>query len=95
MFVILLEFSDNKSEAAAFMAGHKAWIDRGLSDGIFLVVGSLKPNAGGAILAHGCTADEIRRRVDQDPFVAGNVVRAEILEIEPNRTDERFGFLIN
>ena len=95
MFVILLKFSDNKSDAPKFMEAHKAWIDQGLSDGVFLVVGSLKPNAGGAILAHGCCEDEIRRRVDQDPFVAENVVRAEILEIEPNRTDKRFGFLIN
>ena len=43
MFVILLKFSDNKSDAPKFMEAHKAWIDQGLSDGVFLVVGSLKP----------------------------------------------------
>lgn len=93
MFVILLKFSENKSDAPNFLAGHKAWIEKGLADGVFLVVGSLKPNAGGAILAHGCTTDEITERVNQDPFVAENVVSAQILEVEANRVDARLEFL--
>ena len=52
MFVILLRFSGNKGQAGKFMAGHQEWIKRGFDDGVFLLVGSLKPNAGGGILAH-------------------------------------------
>ncbi|MDZ5700077.1 hypothetical protein [Chelativorans sp. M5D2P16] len=93
MFVVLLRFSENKAQAPRFMEGHKAWIQRGVDDGIFLLVGSLRPDGGGAVLAHGATRPELEARVKEDPFVEENVVRAEILEIEPNRTDERLSFL--
>ncbi len=95
MFVVLLRFSTNKAQASQFMEGHKAWIQRGMEDGVFLVVGSLQPNAGGAILAHGISLAELQARVNEDPFVEENVVSAEILEMTPTRAGERLGFLMN
>lgn len=94
MHIVLLRFSENKAQAAQFMEGHKAWIQRGVDDGVFLVVGSLQPDAGGAILAHGVSLSELQVRVNEDPFVGKGVVSAEILEIAPARTDERLGFLL-
>lgn len=94
MFVVLLRFSANKAQASQFMEGHKAWIQRGMEDGVFLVVGSLQPHAGGAILAHDISLAELQVRVNEDPFVEENVVSAEILEITPARTDERLSFLM-
>ncbi len=93
MFIILLKFSDNKAQAGQHMDGHKQWIARGFEDGVFLLVGSLQPNAGGTILAHGASKAEIEARVSSDPFVVENIVRAEILEIDPAKTDERLSFL--
>ncbi|MCB8819556.1 YciI family protein [Microvirga rosea] len=95
MFVVLLRFSANKAQAPQFMEGHKAWIRRGMEDGIFLVVGSLQPNAGGAILAHDTSLSELEARVNRDPFVVENIVSAEILEIATSLTDERLSFLVN
>jgi uncharacterized protein YciI len=95
MFIVLLKFSDNKANAGRLMDGHKAWIARGFDDGAFLLVGSLKPNLGGAIVAHGTSLTDLRARVNADPFVAENVVTAEILEIDPNKADERLKFLID
>ncbi|EKF40562.1 hypothetical protein NA8A_20597 [Nitratireductor indicus C115] len=92
MFVITLRFAD-KTRAPQFMDGHNAWIRRGFDDGVFLLVGSLKPKAGGAILAHNASAEEIEARVKDDPFVAQGIVSAEILAIAPGRTDERLAFL--
>ncbi len=92
MFIITLRFAD-KSKAPSLMAGHNAWINRGFEEGVFLVVGSLQPNAGGAILAQGTSLDEIEARVQDDPFVAHGVVSAEILAITPARIDERLAFL--
>lgn len=94
MFVILLRFSKNKDKAREFMEGHSAWVRRGIDDGVFLVVGSLQPDAGGAILAHGGTLPEIQARVNEDPFVAEQVVDAEILDIAPARADARLSFLL-
>lgn len=92
MFVITLRFAD-KTKAPQFMDGHNAWIKCGFDDGVFLLVGSLQPNAGGAIVAHNASPEEIEVRVQEDPFVAEGVVDAEILVISPGRTDERFDFL--
>jgi len=94
MLIVLLKFSDNKGQAGQYMEGHKAWIKRGFDDGVFLLAGSLQPNLGGGIVAHNISLSELQRRVDDDPFVAANVVSAEILEITPSMTDERLKFLI-
>ncbi|MCJ8052606.1 hypothetical protein GB928_021045 [Shinella curvata] len=93
MFLVTLRFSANKAKAAAFMEGHNAWIQRGFDDGIFLLTGNLQPSAGGAVLAHNVSRADLESRVKDDPFVAEDVVSAEILEITPGRTDERLSFL--
>lgn len=92
MFVIALRFAD-KSTAAQHMDAHKAWIRRGTEEGVFLLVGSLQPNAGGAIIAHNCSMPALQERVAQDPFVKHGVVTADILHITPSMTDERLAFL--
>jgi uncharacterized protein YciI len=94
MFVVFLKFADNKAKAGQFMEDHKQWIKRGFDDGVFLLVGSLKPNSGGGIVAHGTSLSDLQSRVNDDPFVAENVVSAEIVEIAPSRTDERLQFLL-
>jgi uncharacterized protein YciI len=94
MFVVLLKFSSNKDQAGEFMERHKAWIKRGVDDGVFLLVGSLQPNLGGAILAHGPSLPALQERVNDDPFVTAGVVTAEILEIAPSKVDRRLDFLL-
>jgi uncharacterized protein YciI len=93
MFIVLLKFSDNKSRAGQFMEGHNQWIKRGFDDGVFLLVGSLQPNLGGGVVAHNTTLSELQSRVNDDPFVAENVVSAEIIEITPATADARLNFL--
>ena len=94
MFVVLLKFADDKGKAGQFLEGHKAWIERGFDDGVFLLAGSLQPNSGGGILAHNTSLSDLQDRVDTDPFVAEKVVKAEILEIAPSRIDARLNFLL-
>ena len=93
MFVVLLKFAANKAEAGRLMDGHKAWIKQGFDDGVFLMVGSLQPNAGGGIVAHNTARADLEARVADDPFVVEGVVTAEIHEIAPARTDDRLAFL--
>ena len=94
MFVVLLKFSGNKGQAGQFMEGHKAWLKRGFDEGVFLLAGSLQPNAGGGILAHNTSLPDLQGRVNADPFVEQDVVSAEILEIAPSRADERLKFVL-
>lgn len=95
MFIVLLRFSQNKAQAAAFMDGHNEWLRQGFADGVFLLAGSLQPGLGGALIAHGVTRDALEARVNQDPFVAENIVSAEILDIDLKKADERLSFLLN
>lgn len=95
MFIVLLKFSENKGQASQFMEGHNEWIKRGFDEGIFLLAGSLQPNSGGGVVAHNVSLADLQHRVNDDPFVAENVVSAEILEITPSKTDERLTFLLS
>jgi len=94
MFVVLLKFSRNRAEAARLLEGHKAWIKRGFDDGVFLLAGRLQPDLGGGILARNTSLFDLQARLDTDPFVAEDVVRGEILEIAPSRTEPRLDFLL-
>jgi len=94
MFIVLLRFSGDKAKANELMQAHNDWIKRGFDDGVFLLVGMLQPSMGGGILAHNTSLQDLKSRVDTDPFVAENLVKAEILEISPSRSDERLKFLL-
>jgi uncharacterized protein YciI len=93
MFVVALRFTENRNQAALHMAAHRTWIQQGMEEGVFLLVGSLQPNSGGAIVAHNISRSALMDRVALDPFVVEGVVSAEVLEITPSMTDERLAFL--
>ena len=93
MFVVLLKFSDNKEQVAEYKDGHNAWLNSGVEDGVFLAAGRLQPGLGGGIVAHDTSLEDLESRVKQDPFVAENVVTAEILDIAVAKTDPRLDFL--
>ncbi|KAF0205335.1 MAG: hypothetical protein FD173_1097 [Gallionellaceae bacterium] len=94
MFIVLLKFSDNKSMATQHMPGHNAWLKQGFDEGVFLLAGSLQLGMGGAVMAHNISLADLQRRVEDDPFVAENIVKADIIEITPGKTDERLAFLL-
>lgn len=93
MYIILLRFSANKTQAPDHMTGHQEWIRQGTDDGVFHLVGSIQPGVGGAVLASGVSLADLEARVAADPFVVHDVVSPEIIEIAPNTTDPRLAFL--
>lgn len=95
MFVVLLKFSGDTTRAGQYMEAHKAWVKRGFDDQVFLLVGSLKPNLGGGIVAHDISREDLEKRVNEDPFVKERIVDVEILEITPSSADERLRFLLD
>ena len=95
MYIVLLKLSSNKSQAGQFMEAHNEWIKRGIDQGVFLLVGTLQPKLGGAILAHDVSAEALQERINEDPFVKEQIVSAEIMEISPALADQRLNFLLN
>ncbi len=95
MYIVFLKFAENKNLASDFMDGHKAWIKEGIEQNSFLVVGSLNKNEGGVVLANNQSYDEIKNRVEEDPFVIEKIVNYEIFELTPAMANEQFQFLLN
>lgn len=95
MFIIYLKFAQNKSKAPEHMAGHNQWIAQGFADGVFLIVGGLRPEGGGAIIAHGEDRRAIEARIAADPFVQEGIVTFEIQDVAPGQADERLSFLLD
>ncbi len=93
MYIITLTLTDLKTKAPDFMAEHNSWIKQGVADGVFVLVGSLIPQGGGAILALSPDADSLSARIAADPFVREGIVQAHIQAIEPAVTDPRLSFL--
>lgn len=93
MFIVLLKFAASPERAKALMQEHLLWLQRGFDEGAFVLAGSLAAGQGGAIIAHNVSREQLRQRVDDDPFVGQGVVRPEIVEIKPSRLDERLAFL--
>jgi uncharacterized protein YciI len=94
MYIILLKFSENKSLASEYMSGHKEWIKTGYDQGKFLLVASIQPSSGGAIIAKGSSLKEIVELVELDPFVINKVVKPEVIEISPSSTSKQLEFLM-
>lgn len=94
MHIVLLKFGPNRSQAAQWMAGHKEWIEKGISDGVFLVAGSLENAQGGALLAVKLSKAEVIALVEEDPFVKHQVVEPEIISVTPSRMVEGFASLL-
>ncbi len=93
MFVTLLKFAENRSAAGAQMAAHNAWLAKGFADGAFICAGSLRPSAGGAIIANGESRADHDLRIAADPFVVHGIVVPETIEIDPARTIDALAFL--
>ena len=93
MFIVTLKFAANKAAAPTHMQGHKDWIAKGFDDGVFLMTGSLVPAGGGMVMARDCTREELEKRIAADPFVAENVVEAEITEVTPSRLHDGLALL--
>jgi uncharacterized protein YciI len=94
MFVVFLRFAASKDSAAQHVDGHSAWIQRGVDERVFLLVGTISSTGGGAILAHNTTLEDLKTRLSQDPFVANDIVRPEIVEFSPACTDDRLSFVL-
>jgi uncharacterized protein YciI len=76
------------------MAEHNEWIQRGFDEGVFLLVGSLQPQLGGAVLTRNGTRAGLEARIRQDPFVVHGVVKPELLEVSPSRAYRELEFLL-
>jgi uncharacterized protein YciI len=93
VYIVFLKFGAERARAKEHMPGHAAFIERGVAEGVFVLVGSLEPSLGGALLVHGPTRAELDALLVEDPFVAHGVVSVEVHTVSPAGCDARLAFL--
>jgi uncharacterized protein YciI len=94
VYLIILDYLVPLAEVDAQLEAHRAWVDRGFADGVFLLSGPCIPREGGAIVAHGEDRAAIEARVAADPFHTAQVARHRIVEVAARRADPRLSFLL-
>lgn len=93
MFIVILRYTAPLAEIDRVVAEHRAWVDRGYADGVFMVSGPQTPRVGGAILAHGLSRAALDARLAEDPFNVNGLAAYEVIELAASRSDPRLAFL--
>lgn len=86
MFVIELTYVAPLAEIDRAMKPHVAWLDRHYTAGTFVASGRKIPRDGGIILAIAESRAALEAIVAEDPFVAGGLATARVIEF---RTSQR------
>ena len=93
VFVILLRYVKPLGEVDRLIDRHSAYLERNYAAGHFLASGRRVPRTGGVILARASTIEEIEAVVSTDPFITEGVATSEVIEFEPGRWTDGFGYL--
>ena len=76
LFVLRLRYAATEEDAAPFVPGHVAFLERHHGTGTFLLSGQTVPTSdGGVILAHGPERAAVERLAAEDPFVLSQLVK--------------------
>ena len=85
MFIIELTYKVDLSQIDAAMKRHVAWLQRQYAAGIFIASGRKVPRDGGIIIATSSDRDALEAIVRQDPFVAGGLADARLIEFRASQ----------
>lgn len=88
MFVVVLTYRVDLARVDEALQDHIAWLDRQYADGVFLASGPRVPRTGGVILAGNLPADELERRLAEDPFRRQGLAEYAVTEFVPSRAAE-------
>jgi uncharacterized protein YciI len=85
MFVIELIYTADLAEIDAHMSAHVIFLKKYYASGNFLVSGRKIPRDGGIVVAVGRNRHEIEAIIEEDPFVAGGLAKARIIEFRASQ----------
>ena len=85
MFIIELTYKVDLSEIDAAMKPHVAWLQRQYDAGIFIASGRKVPRDGGIIIATSSDRAALEAIIRQDPFVAGGLADARLIEFRASQ----------
>ncbi|WP_298673278.1 YciI family protein [uncultured Sphingomonas sp.] len=79
--VVLLDYVGSLDKVDAHVEAHRAFLERGLKEGVFLVAGRREPRTGSVILCRGI-AEDIEALAQTDPLVTAGLATAEVVEFK-------------
>lgn len=86
LHVLRLTYTRSEADAAPFIPGHVAYLERHHASGVFLASGQTVPTTdGGAIIARGVDRETVEAITAEDPFVTSGVGAYTITTIAPGR----------
>lgn len=85
LFVVELIYKVPLAEIDAAMTAHVRFLKKYYASGHFLVSGRKIPRDGGVILAVAESREEVERIVREDPFCAGGLADARIIQFRASQ----------
>ncbi len=82
MFLLVSRYTAPPERIEELVPAHRAYLERMLEAGRFVVTGRRVPWTGGVIVARGTRA-EVEAWVAEDPFTRAGAAETEIVEFEP------------
>lgn len=83
MCILLLTYVKPLEMIDRYLEEHRAFLQKYMADGRFIVAGRRVPRTGGIILANGFTAETIREVIAEDPFHREGLAEYEIIPFQP------------
>ena len=94
MFVIVLTYKKPLEEIDQYLADHRAFLDNGYKDNLFVVSGPKNPRNGGIIISQLNDRDLLERILKQDSFNIHDAADYEITEFNPTKYHTDFASFI-
>jgi uncharacterized protein YciI len=86
MFIVTLTYIRPLEEVDALIDAHMVWLRKHYESGMFIASGRQVPRRGGVIIARSGDRAALEAVLARDPFVQGEVARAEVIEFVPSMT---------
>lgn len=85
--VITLTYVAPVEEVDKLLKAHVAWLEQGFAEGALVLAGRQVPRVGGILICRGRKA-EVEAYAASDPFVAGGVATASVVEMAASMASE-------
>lgn len=86
MFLILLRYLRPLHEVDAVRPRHVEFLDRGFSEGHYVLAGRRIPPEGGVLVARGTDVEEARKLAEADPYVQQGIAEYELIQFHAGLT---------
>lgn len=85
MFIIILNYKKSLADIERYLAEHRAFLDSGYRDNLFVASGPKNPRTGGIIISQLKNREQLENILKQDPFNINDVADYEIIEFSPTK----------